>query len=375
MVQVEGPAPIELLVRSKVYFDFMEPVAVELRLRNVLSDLPLEIDPRLTPDFGGVSVYVRRPDGRILEYAPITCKLASLPPAAERTLYPSGAASSAEAGGKDRYSELVPLSYGRYGFYFDQPGEYLVRAIYQGMGDILIPSNVHRIRIGAPDNKEEDRRAQDFFSYEVGMSLYLRGSRSPYLKRGMDYLREVAERYKGTALGAKAASAVAGSFEKPFYCVERPTPVSPAAPAPALGAALRSAATAAEPGAEVRVDTLPPEPEEVLAVAGPALETVRGEQDPESNLLYRRLVMQYVNALNVLGRKEEAARKVEEAIEHLKGRGVPPRALREIERDAGVAAAAAGSVPGPAGPPAEPAPERAPTRGRGTRGTSRRRTS
>ncbi len=109
MADLVGEAPIELLMRSKGYFQFMEPVIIELRIRNT-TDLPLELDTQLHPEFGGVIVYIRRPDGRILEYAPILCKLAT---PELGVLKPEQEAVQ----GEDRHSQNVFLSYGIYGHY------------------------------------------------------------------------------------------------------------------------------------------------------------------------------------------------------------------------------------------------------------------
>ncbi|MFQ5920379.1 MAG: hypothetical protein ACE5I4_10120, partial [Thermoplasmata archaeon] len=114
--QLEGQVPIEFLLRSKENFEFMEPVELELRIRNLLEDSSLELDTRLRPEFGGVSVFIQRPDGRTVQYAPVTSMLAT---PRLRTLEPF----EKEKKGEDRYSEDVFLSYGKYGFYFREPGE------------------------------------------------------------------------------------------------------------------------------------------------------------------------------------------------------------------------------------------------------------
>lgn len=213
MVELEGDSPIELLIRSKSYFDFLEPVTMEFRLRNK-SELPLSVDTLFHPDFGRMTVYIRRPDGRTLEYAPIACKLASpelreLKPAAEA------------ANGADRYSQNVALSFGQYGFYFDEPGQYQVRAMYHGNGDVLIPSNIHSIRIGRPFDREEDRMAQDYFRFDTGMTLYLDGSNSQFLKKGMETLETIADRLKQNASGAQLALVLARNSSRPFYQMEK----------------------------------------------------------------------------------------------------------------------------------------------------------
>ena len=161
--EITGKTPVELLLRSKNYFQFMEPVSVEFRIRNI-ADLPLEMDAQLNPEYGGVTVYIRRPDGRILEYSPILCKLANPD---LKVLKPRQGSIK----GEDRHSQVVLLSYGGGGHYFNEPGEYIIRAVYQGAGDVLIPSNLHRIRIGRPFSEDEERIAQDYFSNDAGMAL------------------------------------------------------------------------------------------------------------------------------------------------------------------------------------------------------------
>lgn len=210
--QAEGDVPLELQIESKDYFDFLEPVTVQLTLRNLLPDLPLEVDTRLNPEYGGMIIYIRRPDGRTVEYAPIMCKLAD---PLYRTLSPGTARARS-----DSYSESIYLSYGQYGFYFDKPGEYLIRALYQGGGDLLIPSNTHRLRVGYPASKEEDKLAQDVFSYPVGISTYLGGSPSPHLERGMDVLEDLVGRYPDTLVGAKAAIVVGNAVSQSFYRIK-----------------------------------------------------------------------------------------------------------------------------------------------------------
>ena len=296
MSQSEGTGPIELLLRSQEYFEFMEPVLIELRLRNLLDDLPLDVDTQVSPAYGGVAIYIRRPDGQIVEYDPIMCKLAT---PAIRTLQPPNQAAE----GDDRYSEEVFLSYGKYGFYFDEPGEYLIRALYQGTGDLLIPSNVHRVRVGNPPSKEEDRIAQDFFSYEVGMSLYLGGSRSPFLSKGMDLLEDIADRYNDTLLGAKAAATVARSVARPFFRLQD----------------------------SVMVKTHDAEPERALALTEPALEVYKSEEANALNIGYHRLVRGRAESLEALDENEKAKAELATLHDDLRARGVNETVLAEIK--------------------------------------------
>lgn len=293
MSHAEGDVPVEFLLRSKEYFEFMEPVAIECRLRNLFTDLPLNLDTNLSPEYGGTVFFIRRPDGRIVEYAPVMCKVAQ---DRLQTLQPL---REGDAPGPDRFSENVFLSYGRYGYYFDEPGQYIVRALYQGPGDLLIPSNVLRLRVGTPLTKQEDRLAQDFFSYEVGMSLYLRGSQSPFLAKGMDVLTEITERDADQMRGARIAHRVAPGIARPFFRAERDAPSA---------VTLRRAYGG--------------DPEQALAMTKPALEVYRRDESRAMNIPYGRLVRLRSKLLSQLGRGDEARREFDTLGENLAARGV-----------------------------------------------------
>lgn len=295
--QVEGSVPVEVTVRSQGYFEFMEPVLVELRIRNLLRGLPLTLNQRLNPEYGGVTFYIRRPDGRIVEYTPILCKVAE-PETAE--FRPRGAEE-----GEERHSEAVFLSYGKYGFYIDEPGEYWLRALYHGPGDVLIPSNIHRLRVGNPRTQEQDAQAQDYFSYQVGMNLYLYGSRSPWLAKGRDVLEDVAERYGDSMLGVRVRAALANSLARPFYGVQD--------------------------GVIQRIQDAAPE--EALRLIDPAVRRLKREKSPALNLTYRHLAEKRAELRTLLGQIEEARRELATLRRDLEKLGVNRPVLEEIRAE------------------------------------------
>ncbi len=297
--QLVGDAPIEFLLRSKEFFEFMEPVVVEFRLRNCLSDLPLDLDTRLNPEYGGVIVYIQRPDGRIAEHAPVFCKLGTPD---IQTLQPRSEATQ----GPDRYSEHVFLSYGGSGFNFDEPGEYLVRAVYQGVGDVLIPSNIHRVRVGRPFSRDEERIAQDFFSYETGMSLYLGGSSSAFLKKGMDTLEAVADRYQQTAAGAQICLVLAHNLERPFFHIEK-------------GKLAKTRSSS---------------PTDALALTARAAEQQKRDETTFTNIGYHELCRTRANLMLAMGEKADAKKELRTLVQNLKKRGVNQSVLDQIEADA-----------------------------------------
>jgi hypothetical protein len=298
MTQIEGKSPLELIVRSKDYFDFMEPVIVELRLRNLLTETSVMIDKRFAPEYGGVAVYIQKPDGHVVQYDPLICAVGK--PQTQLL----AAAGSGDAG-NDRYSREVFLSYGSSNFYFDRPGEYRIRAVYQGLGDVLIPSQTHRIRIGAPLTREVDRTAQDYFTDEVGLTLYLQGSRSPYLAKGSKVLEDMADRYGTTELGAKIAMTLANGVSRPFYRVRR----AEGAPDQPGG---RSAAM---------VQTATADPRQALAMTEQALDLYQNDSNKVSNLAYRRVVQRRADYHEAAGTPGQAKQELQQLAQDLSKRG------------------------------------------------------
>ncbi len=297
MSELLGEAPLGLLLRSKGYFQFMEPVILELRIRN-LADLPLEVDTQLHPEFGGVTLYIRRPDGTIVEYSPVLCKLAR-PNLC--TLQPLAADKDNE--GEDRHSQNVMLSFGADGFYFDQPGEYLVRAIYQGPGELLIPSDSHRLRIGHPFSPDEEHLAQDYFTHETGMALYLGGSSSPFLEKGMNALQEIAERYPKSSKGAQVALLLAGHLAQPFFRIQDETLVN-----------VREA-----------------DPIGALALTEKAMDQQKRDASTFTNIGYHALRRTRARLMATVGQVDEAKKELNQLARQLKARGVNEPVLREIQ--------------------------------------------
>ena len=81
---------------------------------------------------------------------------------------------------------------------------------------------MHRIRIGAPVSAEWTRWRRTSSPTRSGSALYLQGSQSPYLSKGMGVIEKVADRCKDTVLGAKLALTLANSVAKPFFRITDP---------------------------------------------------------------------------------------------------------------------------------------------------------
>lgn len=294
-IEIQGGAPpLELLVRSAKRFEFLEPVEVELRLRNLM-DTPITVDGRFDPESGSVAIFIKGPDGHVQSYHPLMCLLADLQPVTLEPIKKYGK-------GPDRLSRSLPLSFGGHGFYFDKPGEYHVRAVYQGSGGILIPSNVHRITIGFPTSPDQERMAQDYFSSEVGLSLYLGGSQSPRLADGMRVLHRLATSYGFRQAGARAAAIVSDSVARPFFGVQ-----------------------------QKKIKRIhKPDPVQALEVSREAVDVFAKSDDPAFNLPYQRLVEQRLQCWEQIDQPEKASAELESLHAGLANRGVNPSVLKQV---------------------------------------------
>lgn len=286
---------LQFTLSGKGHFDFMEPVSLEFRLRNV-SNAPLAVDGRLDPRYGNTTVFIQKPNGATVLYESVVCYY-GLPEMV--TLAP--AAQGGKPEGEDRYSELVPMAFGTGGFAFDEPGQYLVRAVYHTEG-VLQTSNTFPVRIGYPVTKEADRFAPDFFTRAVGLTLAFKGSMSPHLAKGLDALTEAADRFPGEPLGVKAATAVAQSVGDDFYRRKDDKMVK-------------------HHGAD---------PQRALALTEPGLDAYQKSAAPAANLAYRDLVELRV-ALHMKADNAAAAQaEVETLAKDLGQRGANPNIVAQV---------------------------------------------
>lgn len=292
--------PLEFRIRSSGYVDFLEPVEVEFRLRNT-SPFPWETAADLRPEAGYVSVDVRKPTGEIVHHEPLLCELG---PAETRTLQPAGSEP-----GADRFSQTVSLAFGKGGFTFAEPGEYLIGATYHDPMGVSFPSAIHTLRVGNPAGRDEDRMASDVFTREVGVALYLDGSNAPALKGAMDVFREMADRFKDSLAGVHAALTVAKAEARSHFRLEGEQEERP-----------RLTLSHA------------PDPEEALKVTQQAARLLARLDVPAVNLLHHELVRDRARALVAVGRAGDGKKEVRSLKRTLQKRGVNSPVLDEIER-------------------------------------------
>lgn len=205
--------------------------------------------------------------------------------------------------GEDRISDYVPINYGKYGFYFNEPGEYLVKTVYY-FGDMVISSNPLRVVIGYPTSKEESRLAHDFFTYEVGMFMYLNGSESPFLSQGKKILESLSDKYKNTLVGAKISTILAASEARPFFRIQD----------------------------NVLKQTHKPNYKKALDLTEAAIEVYRKQNNKHYNILYHHLVKIRADALIQLGRRKDAVNEISSLHKDLATRDVNESVLKSIKQ-------------------------------------------
>ncbi|MFI6325811.1 hypothetical protein ACIBG8_50425 [Nonomuraea sp. NPDC050556] len=170
-----------LEVRAKESFCFGEPVVVELKLSTAG-------EPRLThshlhPDTEFTQIAITQPSGRTVLYRPmmrhcvdqsLEVRLDAANPAMYRSAY---------------------IGHGRDGHYFQQPGEYQVRAQYIAADGSRIVSPSCLVRVRYPISHDDHRVAELMLGEDQGKLFSLLGSDSPTLRSGNDALDEVIDRY------------------------------------------------------------------------------------------------------------------------------------------------------------------------------------
>jgi hypothetical protein len=175
--------------RERAVFEFMEPVALELKLTNPASD-PKLVDGQALAFGDSMAVYVQRDRGPVRQVRPYSRRC--LRP--QKTVIESGASM---------YAPLRMFA-GIDGWEVAEPGTYTVQAVVRVDGEEVV-SNPMRLRVAPPRDHEEERLAGEFFTDDVGRILAFNGS--GVLEGGNDTLREVAERLpeRPAALHARLA--------------------------------------------------------------------------------------------------------------------------------------------------------------------------
>ncbi len=170
------PADISLRVEAKAAYQFGEPVMVELSLRppaTAGAQVPAHMS--LNPSSGFVSVLIKKPSGKVTQFRPLL--IHNVVP--EQETFGKGV--------QPKY-ESVYIGYGKDGFYFADPGEYQVMAVYKGLDGLKRVSQPATLRVEPPPPGEETQFANALLGRQQGQIFYFDGS--DMLSEGTAILQE-----------------------------------------------------------------------------------------------------------------------------------------------------------------------------------------
>lgn len=194
--RISPEAPLQLEARvhrhGNRHYEFMEPISIELKLKNVSGE-PALVEKHLLSEADHLTVIVKRKGRPARQWAPY----------ANRCYEQTKVALDS---GKAMYGSLR-ISSGLNGWDLAEPGLYQIQvAMHHGEEDLV--SNPLMVQVAPPMDREEELLAQDYFSDDVGRILAMDGSL--YLDRGNDVLREVCEKMpkRNAALSARLALAM-----------------------------------------------------------------------------------------------------------------------------------------------------------------------
>lgn len=224
-VSEQPPFQLSLRVsRDRPVFEFMEPVAFELKLKNVSGRPQIVERGVLAPD--AVTLIIKKQGREARQFVPF----------ARRCLAPDPVVLEAQAP-KDAIYGSIFGSVGLNGWDLAEPGNYLIQAAVH-TGDEEIVSAPLQLRIEPPASREEEFLAQDLFTDDAGRVLAVGGSRSEPLERGNAVLHEVAERLPDRRVALHARYALGNVLQSPYKALvvdpgaERPIAIEQRPPNP-----------------------------------------------------------------------------------------------------------------------------------------------
>jgi hypothetical protein len=196
--------PLELVARlhREPRFEFLEPVTIELKLKNV-SESPMIVDERIL-EGDQISLVITKKGG----------DPRALRPYARRCFAPEDRALMP---GESLYASLF-VSSDVYGSVIDEPGEYAVYALLD-LDEVDVLAAPLTLRVMPPASRDEERIAPDVFTDGVGRILAFGGSR--VLGGANDTLAEAAERFPDRRIAVHAQAALGAVAAKPGKVLER----------------------------------------------------------------------------------------------------------------------------------------------------------
>lgn len=286
---VTGPLELELRVHREPRFEFLEPVVLELRLKNVSSTPTVVDDNALQGD--GLAIVVAKDGGEAKRWLPFA-RYCTAP--APRVLQP----------GEAMYASVF-VSAGSGGWLISEPGSYVVYAATEAQsGATAALSRPLGIVVDRPSGPEAERLAGDMFTKDVAHVLAFGGSR--VLASANETLREVAERLPASAAAVHATAALG-------------------APKVTDGKVL----ALGEAGTEV-VEVVPADPQEATELLSASLDDFDRAAGSLGHIAVTKQTEQLANAMEDMGDTAARTDLLNASADVLARRGVLPGVVEEL---------------------------------------------
>jgi hypothetical protein len=283
--------PLELVARlhREPRFEFLEPVTIELKLKNV-TDSPIVVDKRIL-EGDQISLVITKKGG----------EPRAIRPYARRCYAPEDRALMA---GESLYASMF-VSSDVYGSVIDEPGEYAVYALLD-LDEVDVLAAPLTLRVMPPASRDEERIAPDVFTDSVGRTLAFGGSR--VLDAANDALAEAAERFPDRRIAVHAQAALGTVAAKPGKVFEEKA--------------------SGEKEIKVQKADVP----EALDKLGSAYADLDVAADTFGHIDVTQQVMQYAETVKESGNAEAAGDIASDLADTLETRGVKP-AVVEATRE------------------------------------------
>ena len=279
-------------LRGKDSFGYGEPVVVELKLS--ATDLRgRDTHGYLHPKDEFVSLAIRQPSGRVVLYRPILRHCVD----EERKLRLDP--------GQPAVYDSAYIGFGRDGFYFEQPGQYELRAQYVAADGSRLVSPILRLRVRPPASPEDERVGELLMGEEQGMLLALLGSDSEELRRGREALETLLEEHPTHPLAVYAQLAKGVNCERDFKDVT--------------------------PDKRLRVREAEPKVASKLLAA---VEEASREEGGVDNITLNMAMRRHAGAEAKAGSPAKAAKVVDRMLAIFTAKGLNPQVLQTIRRQA-----------------------------------------
>ncbi|MEN8376597.1 MAG: hypothetical protein ABFS34_14210 [Gemmatimonadota bacterium] len=290
--------------RSLDYFEFMEPVVVELKLTNT-STQPLIVEEAILERPDALTVVIRKRGEPARLWRPLAqyCHHGE-----QKVLVP----------GESLYAPLR-IGTGVGGWEIDEPGMYDVQASLR-IGEEDVVSNALRVRVAPPRSYEEQFLAQDFFTEDVGRVLAFHGSR--HLEKANDTLREVADQLDERRVAVHARLALANPLMRDYKLLQVEGETE----------GFREARAAGALDVVKQFQVIGAKPDEAeQALSRTLIDEPEIAADTLGHIDYRQAVEQFTEFLAEEGNPMAAVETLETAKETLSDRNVLPSVVQEMD--------------------------------------------